>query len=107
MIHNKGDTKQHMVWLYSIRTTGSRRADSSAGLYISGLSAGDREGYSRLSDFNKAIKETKDFSEDLLHVDPPTGGKTSFSDKKYPSVGWTFEFTLHEEAELARDAVGT
>jgi Tfp pilus assembly protein PilN len=94
VVHNKGDTKQYMVWLNAIRTVAARRTDSSAGLYISGNSAGDREGYSRLSDFNRAIKETKDFSEDLLHVDPPTGGKVTYSDKKYPSVGWTFEFTL-------------
>jgi Tfp pilus assembly protein PilN len=94
VVHNKGDTKQYMVWLGTIRTQAARRADSGAALHIEGQSAGDKDGYTRLSDFNKAMKETKDFSEDLLGVDPPTGRQVTFPDKKWPSKGWQFQFVL-------------
>ncbi len=92
IVHNKGDSKQFLVWLNQIRSMAGRRPDSPVGLFISGVSGG--ESYSKLSDFNRAIKENKEFYEDFLHVDPPAGGKQQFSDKRYPAVGWTFNFTL-------------
>jgi hypothetical protein len=92
IVHNKGDTKQYMVWLNSVRTASPRRPDSGVSLSISGVSGG--ESYSKLSDFNRSIKENKEFFEDFLHADPPEGAKNAFADKKYPSIGWTFAFTL-------------
>jgi len=92
LIHNKGDAKTFQVWLNSIRTTGQRGAESPVGLNITGVSGGAE--YSKLSDFNRAIKETKEFFEDFVRVDPPEGTQRKFDDGKFPVVGWEFSFTL-------------
>ena len=92
LIHNKGDTKAFLVWLNAIRTVGARGPDSQVGLSISGISGGAE--YSKLSDFNRAIKETKEFFEDFVKVDPPEGTQRKFEDGRFPLAGWEFSFTL-------------
>jgi len=92
LIHNKGDTKAFLVWLNSVRTVGARGSDSQVGLSIAGISGGAE--YSKLSDFNRAIKETKEFFEDFVKVDPPEGTQRKFEDGRFPLAGWEFSFTL-------------
>jgi len=92
LIHNKGDTKAFMVWLNAIRTTGARGPESPVGISISGVSGGAE--YQKLSDFNRTIKETKEFFEDFVKVDPPEGTLRRFDDGRFPISGWEFSFTL-------------
>lgn len=101
IVQNKGDTKQYLVWLNAIRTGGARRSDAAASLFTSGISGG--ESYSRLSDFNRSLKDTKDFFDDFLHVDPPEGGQVQLQGNRTPSVGWQFQFTLDLKKPNWRD----
>jgi Tfp pilus assembly protein PilN len=102
IVQNKGDTKQYLVWLSAIRSGPARRADGGASLFTSGVSGG--ESYSRLSDFNRALKDTKDFFDDFLHVDPPEGSQVKLPGGRSPAVGWQFQFTLDLKKPSWREA---
>lgn len=92
VIHNKGDTKRYLVWLNNVRVAGGRAGESPASLTFAGLSGGDS--YAKLSEFHRTIKETREFYEDFLAIDPPVGGKQTFSDNRSPNVGWDFTFNM-------------
>lgn len=92
LVHNKGDSKLYLVWLNSIRTNTPRVSGSPVALTITGVSGGEE--YARLSDFNKTIKDTKEFFEDFIKVDPPEGTQRRFDDGRFPAAGWEFNFTL-------------
>lgn len=103
IIHNKGDQKEYLVWLGSIRTTSGRSPDSPVGLQIQGLSGWS---LSNLSEFNKRIKDTKEFFEDFTRVDPPAGNQVKFNDKKYPDVGFNFTFIMDHKQPNWREKQG-
>jgi len=99
IIHNKGDTRRHLVWLDEIRTSAARRgrgrgkdAPASPGtLYIRGYSGGEE--IRRLSDFHRDIKESQ-FFEDFLTLDNPEGQVVTFSDDRVPKSAWQFDFNM-------------
>jgi hypothetical protein len=92
LIHNKGDTKRHMVWLNSIRTQNGRFPTSPMELVIHGWSGG--EPVHKLADFNADIKKSEDFFPDFYSVDPPEGKSIAFDDDNVPSSAWEFSFGL-------------
>lgn len=103
IIHNKGDQKDFLVWLASLRTTTGRGPDSPVGLHLQGLCAGS---LSNLSDFNKRIKDTKEFFEDFNRISPPAGTQKRFNDGKFPEIGWDFSFELDHKAANWREKLG-
>jgi len=92
IVFNKGDQKQYLVWLNSVKTGLSNNPKSPVTLTIAGTSGGAE--YARLSDFNRTIKETKEFFEDFERVDPPEGTQRHLDDSRFPTTGWEFSFTL-------------
>lgn len=90
LIHNKGDTKRHLVWLAAIRTQ-QGRGNSPCRLVFNGWSGGD---YSRLSGFNADIKKDETFFQDFYGVDPPEGKETTIDDDAIPNKAFTFTFGL-------------
>lgn len=92
LIHNKGDTKRHLVWLNTIRTQGGRMPNSPVSMTIHGWSAGDMS--RKLSDFNSDIKNSEDFFADCYRVDPPEGQRVSFDDENVPNQAWEFTFGI-------------
>jgi hypothetical protein len=92
LIHNKGDTKRHMVWLNSIRIQNGRRPNSPVDMVIHGWSAGDMS--RKLSDFNSDIKHAEDFFADCISVDPPEGQRVGFDDGNVPTQAWEFTFNI-------------
>lgn len=100
LIHNKGDTKRHLVWLSSIRTQNGRSPGSPVALVFHGWSGGD---YNKLSVFNADIKKSEDFFPDFVSVDPPEGKETSFDDDALPSKAFDFTFGLDLKQPNWRD----
>ncbi len=92
LIHNKGDTKLHQVWLSGIRTGGSRGGGSPGVLTFSGWSGGEE--LARLSDFNKSLRQDEEFFADFQAIDPPRGERVSFSDGRVPELAWRFTIGL-------------
>jgi Tfp pilus assembly protein PilN len=90
IIHNKGDTKRHLVWLSAVRTAAGRRKESPVLLQITGLSGGD---YANLSEFNKDIRQS-DFFADFSSIDPPAGRVVAFTDGRVPREGFDFTFSM-------------
>lgn len=103
IIHNKGDQKEYLVWLGSMRTTQGRGPESPVGLHIQGLCGGT---LTNLSEFNRRIKDTKEFFEDFVKVDPPAGTQKLFNDKRYPNTGWDFSFILDHKHPNWREKLG-
>lgn len=104
VIHNKGDQKEYLVWLTGLRTSGGRGAESPVGLQIQGMCAGS---LSNLSEFNRRIKDTREFFEDFLRVDPPAGTQKRFNDGRHPDVGWDFNFTMDHKQPDWREKQGS
>ncbi|MHC4861981.1 MAG: PilN domain-containing protein, partial [Planctomycetota bacterium] len=69
IIHNKGDTKRHQVWLNQLRTLAAS-GDSPGGIYFKGFSGGAE--IHRLSDFHLDLKNS-DFFQDFTSIDNPEG----------------------------------
>ena len=103
IIHNKGDQKEYLVWLQSMRTVQARSPDSAVGLAFQGLCGGS---LTNLSEFNRRIKETPEFFEDFTRVDPPAGTLKKFSDNRYPAVGFDFNFTMDHKHPKWREKLG-
>lgn len=92
LIHNKGDTKRHLVWLSQIRTSPGRMGPvSPAELVIKGWSGGDQS--RKLSDFNSDIKHSE-FFDDCIAVDPPEGRRVNIDEDFVPNQGWEFSFGI-------------
>jgi hypothetical protein len=99
IIHNKGDTKRHLVWLNSLRTLAPERAGrkgkkgpvSPGGLHIRGYSGGSE--IHRLSDFHLDVKKSE-FFDDFLTIDNPEGEKVDFRDERIPRSAWTLDYTM-------------
>ena len=92
LIHNKGDTKRHLVWLDTIRAGGGRIPSSPVSISIHGWSGGDMS--RKLSDFNSDIKHSEDFFADCLAVDPPEGQRVTKDDENVPNQAWEFTFGI-------------
>ena len=90
IIHNKGDSKRHLVWLSTIRTLGGDKG-SPGGIYIKGLSGGAE--IHRLSDFHLDLKNS-DFFEDFMLIDNPEGSVVEFNDDRVPKTAWGFDFNM-------------
>lgn len=101
VIHNKGDSKRHLVWLNTIRTQGGRMTGSPLSLVIHGWSAGEMS--RRLSDFNSDIKNSEEFFGDCFHVDPPEGQRVHFDDENDPNQAWEFTFAIDFKQPNWRD----
>jgi len=99
IIHAKGDTSRHLVWLGSMRTLAPERARkgqkakglSPGGLYIKGFSGGSE--IHRLSDFHLDIKNSE-FFEDFSSIDNPEGELAEFQDERIPKSAWTFDYNI-------------
>jgi Tfp pilus assembly protein PilN len=91
IIHNKGDTKRHLVWLASVRTQQNRIPASPVELVIKGWSGGEQS--RKLSDFNSDIKHSE-FFEDCIAVDPPEGRRVNLDEDFVPNQGWEFSFGI-------------
>ncbi len=89
LLHNKGNTDRHLVWLGSIRTEGSRKAGSPGALKIAGWSGGEE--LARLSDFNKDLRQDDEFFGDFMFIDPPRGDRVEFGDGRVPKLAWRFD----------------
>lgn len=89
IIHNKGDTRRHQVWLSTLRTLASNK-DSAGGLFIKGYSGGEIH---RLSDFHLDIKNSE-FFEDFNLIDNPDGSVVSFNDDRVPASAWEFDLNM-------------
>jgi hypothetical protein len=100
IIHNKGDTKRHLVWLNTVRTLGPQKAGrgskatdlSPGGIYFKGYSGGSE--ISRLSDFHLDVKNSE-FFQDFKSIDNPEGDVVSFNDDRVPKSAWQFDFNLY------------
>lgn len=103
IIHNKGDQKDYLVWLSTVRSMAGRGAESPIALSIQGLCGGS---LTNLSAFNYKLKDTREFSEDFSRVDPPAGVQKPLDDKKFPNVAWDFTFTLDHKSPTWRDKQG-
>jgi len=88
LIHAKGDTKVHQVWLSDIRSQAPRGPGSAGTLTISGWSGGEE--LARLSDFNKELRQDEAFGSDFQAVDPPRGERVRFGDGRVPDAAWRF-----------------
>lgn len=88
LIHNKGQTDRHQVWLSDVRASSSSSKNSGGSLTISGWSGGEE--LARLSDFNKDLRQDEEFAADFKHFDPPRGDRVSFGDKRVPDLAWRF-----------------
>jgi hypothetical protein len=98
IIHNKGDTERHLVWLTDMRTLaarpvrkGDKGPGSPGGLYIKGYSGGSE--IHRLSDFHLDTKNSE-FFEDFSSIDNPEGELVEFNDELIPKSAWTFDYNL-------------
>jgi hypothetical protein len=98
IIHNKGDTERHLVWLSDMRTLrasiprkGQKGPASPGGLYIKGFSGGSE--IHRLSDFHLDTKNSE-FFEDFSTIDNPEGELVEFSDELIPKSAWTFDYNM-------------
>jgi Tfp pilus assembly protein PilN len=103
IIHNKGDQKEYLVWLAAVKTTTGRSAESPIGLQIQGLSGGT---LANLSEFNKRIKDTREFFEDFTKVSPPAGQQKILDGKKYPNVAFDFSFEMDHKQPNWREKQG-
>ena len=92
LIHNKGDSKRHLVWLSTVRTQNGRMPGAVACLTIHGWSGGEQ--FHKLADFNADIKKSEDFFPDFFNVDPPEGKSVNFDDENVPNTAWEFTFGL-------------
>jgi Tfp pilus assembly protein PilN len=90
VIHNKGDTKRHLVWLNSVRTLAPGKGQS-GGIYIKGYSGGTE--IHRLSDFHLDLKNSE-FFQDFGIIDNPEGRVTDFRDDRVPKTAWEFDFNI-------------
>jgi Tfp pilus assembly protein PilN len=89
LIHNKGDTDRHFVWLSDVRSSASRRPDSGGLLKISGWSGGNE--LESLADFNEDVRDSgEEYFDDFLALDPPRGDQVRFSDGRLPVLAWRF-----------------
>jgi len=99
VIHNKGDTKRHLVWLTSMRSLAPAKAKrgqkasalSPGGLYIKGFSGGSE--LHRTSDFHLDIKNSE-FFEDFESIDNPEGELVEFRDDRIPKSAWTLDYNM-------------
>lgn len=91
LIHNKGDSKRHLVWLSKIGTIAPSKT-SAGGLSIKGLSGGEE--LHRLSDFHLDIRQSEYF-QDFQSIDDPEGEAISLSDERVPKTAWQFDFNMH------------
>ena len=100
IIHNKGDTERHLVWLSDMRTLApeivrrnskNKGPVSPGGVYIKGFSGGSE--IHRLSDFHLDTKNS-DFFADFSSIDNPEGELVEFSDELIPRSAWTFDYNL-------------
>jgi Tfp pilus assembly protein PilN len=96
LIHNKGDSKRHLVWLSDVRTKSSRNKGSGGVLTMSGWSAGEE--LARLSDFNKDVRQDEEFFADFQAIDPPRGERVAFGDGRVPELAWRFTTGLDLKA---------
>jgi len=103
IIHNKGDQKEYLVWLSNASTVAGRMPESPVGLDITGICGGT---LSNLSAFNSRIKETPEFFEDFLRVDPPAGTLKNLEGKKWPKQGWDFHFVMDHKHPNWREKQG-
>jgi len=101
LIHNKGQTDRHQVWLSDIRSQNSRSAESGGVLTISGWSGGEE--LARLSDFNKDLRQDEEFFADFRSIDPPRGERVEFGDERVPSLAWRFTTGFELRAPGWRD----
>jgi hypothetical protein len=92
LIHNKGDSKRHLVWLNQIRTQNGRFPTSPIELVIHGWSGGEQ--FHRLSNFNEDIKKSEEYFRDFYTVDPPDGTQVPFDDDNIPNTAWEFSFGM-------------
>ena len=88
LVHNKGQTDRHQVWLSDIRAASGRSKGSGGSLTISGWSGGEE--LARLSDFNKDLRQDEEFFADFQAIDPPRGDRVSFGDGRVPDLAWRF-----------------
>ena len=93
LIHNKGDTDRHFVWLSDVRSSGGRRKDSGGLLKIAGWSGGNE--LESLADFNEDVRDSgEEFFDDFLTLDPPRGDRVRFTDGRLPGLAWRFSMGM-------------
>jgi Tfp pilus assembly protein PilN len=97
IVHNKGDTKRHLVWLTDMKTLTSGKG-AGGGFYIRGFSGGSE--IHRLSDFHLDLKNS-DFFEGFASLDNPEGSVVRFDDGLVPESAWEFDFNIRMAAEVA------
>ena len=90
VIHNKGDSKRHLVWLTALRTLGGNK-ESPGGIYFTGNSGGGE--IHRFSDFHLDVKRSE-FFEDFAIIDNPEGTVVTFGDDRVPDSAWRFDFNM-------------
>lgn len=88
LIHNKGDSSRHLIWLKSLSAESGKRGR----LAMSGFSGG--KDYARVGDFNQDLRDDEEFFQDFASIDPPTGSRVQFPGEKRPSEGWEFPLSL-------------
>ncbi len=89
LIHNKGDTERHFVWLASVRSAGGRMSGSGGQFQIAGWSGANELEY--LANFNDDVRDSgEDFFDDFMGIDPPRGERVQFSDGRLPEMAWRF-----------------
>ena len=93
LIHNKGDTNRHFVWLSDIRSGTSRMGGAGGMLQVSGWSGGNE--LESLADFNEDVRDSgEDFFDDFMSIDPPRGERVRFSDGRLPELAWRFSMSM-------------
>jgi Tfp pilus assembly protein PilN len=93
LIHNKGDSDRHFVWLSDVRSAGGRMGGSGGMLQMSGWSGGNE--LESLADFNEDVRDSgEDFFDDFMGIDPPRGDRVRFSDGRLPALAWRFSMGM-------------
>ena len=93
LIHNKGDTKRHLVWLSDIRSGKGRMGGSGGVLQVSGWSGGNE--LESLADFNEDVRNSgEEFFDDFVSIDPPRGDRVRFADGRLPELAWRFSMAM-------------
>jgi hypothetical protein len=102
LIHNRGDRKDHFIWLTSLsasvggQTSGKGKGPVAGGeMRFKGFSA--TEDFSRLANFRDEIEKSAEndgFFADFASIDYPAWEVTRFGDGLEPTAAGTFNHTL-------------
>lgn len=101
IVDNGGSDADHQAWFKSLAVTAPRGTDGGT-ISLNGMNGG--AGLDRLSNFNKALRETAEFFDDFSYLDPPRGQVQKYKDDLIPDAAWKYTWTLRLKQPGWREA---